>query len=151
MSNRIGGDFDPDIIEAFRSAYAAQLSTPEDQDVDINYNLPTEVLSNTSPWVEHTGLWKYPSGKGPESDLKQPFNPNDFITSEEEETEEDDFLTPEEVEEIIQQIFDEEDEEEQPDTVGEAYEEEEASEEEGLTEDEIDALINEILSSDEED
>jgi hypothetical protein len=44
--------------------------------------LPTDTISNTSPWIEHTGLWKYPSGKGPDDDLKQPFNPNSYLSDE---------------------------------------------------------------------
>jgi len=40
------------------------------------------VVTNTSPWISHTGLWRYPSGKGPEDDLKAPFNPNDYLSDE---------------------------------------------------------------------
>lgn len=88
-SSRIGGDFDFDALEAFRAAYADQMSQPEDQDTDPVTGMPTNVVSNTSPWLEHTGLWKYPSGKGPEDDLKAGFNPEDFFSNEVVEGEED--------------------------------------------------------------
>jgi hypothetical protein len=72
MTNRIGGDFNQDAIEAFRAAYAQQLASPDTDEVANNSGLPTNVITNTSPWIEHTGLWKYPSGKGPDEDLKLP-------------------------------------------------------------------------------
>ena len=83
-TNRIGGDYNLEALEAFRSAYANQLQTPEDLDTDSRTGLPTGEISNTSPWLATTGLWKYPSGKGPESDLRAPFNPQEFITQDDE-------------------------------------------------------------------
>jgi hypothetical protein len=82
MTNRIGGDFNADAMEAFRNAYAQQLASPDQDEVANNSGLPTNVVTNTSPWIEHTGLWRYPSGKGPEEDLKAPFNPNDYLSDE---------------------------------------------------------------------
>ena len=82
MSNRIGGDFDYEAIEAFRAAYAQQLFSPDDETLANNSGLPTDTIANTSPWIETTGLWKYPSGKGPEEDLKAPFNPQAYYSSE---------------------------------------------------------------------
>lgn len=82
MTNRIGGDFNQETIEAFRAAYAQQLNTPDSEEVANNSGLPTDIITNTSPWIEHTGLWKYPSGKGPDDDLKTPFNPNSYYSSE---------------------------------------------------------------------
>ena len=84
-TNRIGGDYNLEALEAFRSAYANQLQTPEDLDTDTRTGLPTGEISNTSPWLATTGLWKYPSGKGPESDLRAPFNPQEFFTQESDE------------------------------------------------------------------
>jgi hypothetical protein len=145
MSNRIGGDFDPQTIEAFRAAYASQLSTPEEQDVDQNTGLPTEIVSNTSPWIEHTGLWKYPSGKGPEDDLKMPFDPSDFI-SEAQEKVEDEELTEEDIDAILREVI-EEGESIKEVVSGLDVEGEEDEEDIGLSEEEVDALINEILES----
>jgi hypothetical protein len=82
MTNRIGGDFDQDAIEAFRAAYAQQLASPDQENVANNSGLPTNVVTNTSPWIEHTGLWKYPSGKGPDQDLKTAFDPNAYLSGE---------------------------------------------------------------------
>lgn len=82
MTNRIGGDFGADAMEAFRAAYAQQLASPNQDEIANNSGLPTNTIANTSPWYEHVGIWKYPSGKGPEEDLKAPFNPNDYLSGE---------------------------------------------------------------------
>ena len=115
MSNRIGGDFNQDAIEAFRAAYAQQLASPEQDEIANNSGLPTNVVTNTSPWIEHTGLWKYPSGKGPEEDLKAPFNPNDYLSDGVVDGDgEIDEMSDEEVENLVNEITggDEEDTEE---------------------------------------
>jgi len=105
MSNRIGGDFNQEAIEAFRSAYAQQLQAPEEDSVANNSGLPTNVVTNTSPWIEYTGLWRYPSGKGPDQDLKTPFNPNVYLSDEVIDGDgEMDSLSDEEVEHLINEI-----------------------------------------------
>jgi len=105
MSNRIGGDFNQDAIEAFRAAYAQQLVSPDTEEIANNSGLPTNVITNTSPWIEHTGLWKYPSGKGPDEDLKAPFNPNVYLSDEVVDGEEEiDSMSDEEVENLINEI-----------------------------------------------
>ena len=104
-SSRIGGDFNHDAIEAFRAAYAQQLASPDQEDIANNSGLPTNTIPNTSPWIEHTGIWRYPSGKGPDEDLKTPFNPNSYLSDEvldgEGEIEE---MSEEEVENLINEI-----------------------------------------------
>lgn len=105
MSNRIGGDFNQDAIEAFRAAYAQQLASPDQEEIANNSGLPTNVVTNTSPWIEHTGLWKYPSGKGPDEDLKTPFNPNVYLSDEVVDGDgEIDEMSDEEVENLINEI-----------------------------------------------
>jgi hypothetical protein len=105
MSNRIGGDFNQDAIEAFRAAYAQQLASPDTDEVANNSGLPTNVITNTSPWIEHTGLWKYPSGKGPDEDLKTPFNPNIYLSDEIVDGDEEiESMSDEEVENLISEI-----------------------------------------------
>lgn len=89
-----------DAVEAFRAAYAAQLMTPEDQDMDTRTGLPTGEISNTSPWLAHTGMWKYPSGKGPDDDLKQPFVPEQYYEGDEE-------LSDEEIDTLIDELLNE--------------------------------------------
>jgi hypothetical protein len=140
MTNRIGGDYSAEALEAFRSAYAAQMQTPEDLDQAPN-GLPGSEVSNTSPWIAHTGLWKYPSGKGPEDDLKQPFNPDAFLPEEEEE------LTDEEVDAYIDSLTQEE-----LLALGEELGVfDESADDETVTDDEIDNLIEEILNSSDEE
>ena len=117
MSNRIGGDFNQEAVEAFRAAYAQQLASPDADEIANNSGLPTNVVTNTSPWIEHTGLWKYPSGKGPDQDLKTPFNPNSYLSDEMADGDEEiESMSDEEVEHLINEIAgssdDEEDEEE---------------------------------------
>jgi len=105
MTNRIGGDFDQETIEAFRAAYAQQLQTPDESEVDPLSGLPTNVVANTSPWIEHTGLWKYPSGKGPDDDLRTPFDPNAFLSGEMlDGSEESESMSDEEVEALLDEI-----------------------------------------------
>jgi len=104
-SSRIGGDFNQDAIEAFRAAYAQQLASPDTDEIANNSGLPTNVITNTSPWIEHTGLWKYPSGKGPDEDLKTPFNPNVYLSDEVVDGEEEiESMSDEEVENLINEI-----------------------------------------------
>ena len=113
MTNRIGGDFGAEAMEAFRAAYAQQLASPDQDEIANNSGLPTNVVTNTSPWIEHTGLWKYPSGKGPDEDLKTPFNPDAYLSDEvldgDGEIEE---MSDEEIEHLVNEITGESDEEE---------------------------------------
>ena len=113
MTSRIGGDYSAEALEAFRAAYGQQLMSPQDQDTDTRMGLPGSEISNTSPWLEHTGLWKYPSGKGPDDDLQKPFNPDAFITQEDEseglisESDIDDYidsLTPDELLSLAEEL-----------------------------------------------
>lgn len=105
MSNRIGGDFNQDAIEAFRAAYAQQLASPDQDEIANNSGLPTNTIANTSPWIEHTGIWRYPSGKGPDQDLKTPFNPNAYLSDEVVDGDEEiESMSDEEVENLINEI-----------------------------------------------
>jgi hypothetical protein len=113
MTNRIGGDFGADAMEAFRAAYAQQLASPNQDEIANNSGLPTNTIANTSPWYEHVGIWKYPSGKGPEEDLKAPFNPNDFLSGEVMDGDgEIDEMSEEEIEHLVNEITGDNDEEE---------------------------------------
>jgi len=112
MANRISGDFNQDAVEAFRAAYAQQLASPDDDTIANDSGLPTNTVANTSPWISHTGIWKYPSGKGPDQDLKTAFDPNQYFSSEILEGEEDDeSLSEDEVENLLNEIIGEDDEE----------------------------------------
>jgi hypothetical protein len=87
-SSRIGGDYSAEALEAFRSAYAAQMQTPEDLDIAPN-GMPGNEVSNTSPWLQHTGLWKANDGLSRDFVPNQPFNPDAYLTQEDESDEED--------------------------------------------------------------
>ena len=151
MTNRIGGDYNLEALEAFRSAYGQLLITPEDHDTDELTGLPTENISNTSPWIKQTGLWKAPSGKGPEP-VNQPFNSNDYISVPDED--EDDIinlndLSEEEFDEYLAGLSEEELsalEELFIDTDAEIAEDDDES----LSDTEIDNLINDLIDSDED-
>ena len=149
MSNRINGDFDSDSIEAFRAAYAAQILEPEDQQTDKYTGLPTNLILNTSPWLQHTGLWKANDG------TNKDFQPNQvLVPGLEEPLEEDEYdelgnLSEEELERLIDQLLAEEGEdevEEEEDLP--SYEEEKDDE---LSDEEIDRLIEELLSEEDEE
>ena len=104
-NNRVGGDFNYEAMEAFRAAYAQQLASPDQDDIANNSGLPTNTIANTSPWYEHVGIWKYPSGKGPEEDLKAPFNPNDYLSDEVEDGDgEIDETGEEEIENLVNEL-----------------------------------------------
>ena len=126
MTNRIGGDFNADAVEAFRNAYAQILNAPEDDSVANDSGLPTNTVANTSPWHDHMPLWKYPSGKGPEEDLKAPFNPDDYVSDEEEE------FSDEEVDSLLNELLEEE-------------------ENAPLTDDEIEQIVSQLLDEDEDE
>jgi hypothetical protein len=117
MTNRIGGDFDQEVIEAFRAAYAQQeLQNPDESEFDPLSGLPTNVIANTSPWIEHTGLWKYPSGKGPDNDLKTSFDPNAYLSGEVMDGDEEiESMSDEEVENLVNEITSDEEEDEHED------------------------------------
>jgi len=135
-------------LEAFRAAYGQQLMAPQDHDIDARVGLPTENISNTSPWIESTGLWKYPSGKGPEEDLRAPFNPNAYYTHEDEEEAESvnlDEMSEEEFNQYIDSLSSEE-----LDALSErlgigSEEDYETDGNDDLTEEEVESLINELL------
>ena len=102
MTNRIGGDYNAEALEAFRSAYAAQMQTPEDLDVAPN-GLPGNEISNTSPWIAHTGLWKANDGLSRDFVPNQPFNPDAYLTQED-ESEGEDELTEEEFDSYLDSL-----------------------------------------------
>jgi|GEM_PF-5610043 len=54
--------FSPEALEALQQAYELQL-TPDEMDIDEVTGLPTNVVSNTSPWHGSVDLWRYPDGR----------------------------------------------------------------------------------------
>lgn len=168
MTNRINGDFDSESMDAFRAAYAAQLANPEDHEIDPFNGLPTNVVSNTSPWLEHTGLWTANNGMSRDFKPNQPFNPKDYLPEDympasEENIEEDfapevvyddeveeteDPMSDEEYEALTERIWGPDDTEEEV-IYGTDEDYDTEGNEEDLDDEEIEALIDEILGSDE--
>jgi hypothetical protein len=149
MSNRINGDFDTDSIEAFRAAYAAQILEPEDQETDKYTGLPTNLVLNTSPWIQHTGLWKANDGSNKD------FQANQILVPGIEEPEKE--LSDEELEELIDQLLADgdgeelsEDSLEDDDYEDDAYFDTGEEDEPELTDDEVERLIDELLSEESE-
>jgi len=114
--------FSPEALEALQEAYANQLTTPDEMDIDQVTGMPTNQVSNTSPWHGSVDLWRYPDGKN-----KLETSPIMYRGADDEDD--------------LDDIYDEDDFE-----VGDDYEDDET-----LTEEEVDALIEELLSSDEDE
>ena len=146
MSNRINGDFDSDSIEAFRAAYAAQILEPEDQETDQYTGLPTNLILNTSPWLQHTGLWKANDGTNKDFQPNQVLVPGLEEPAEESEYDELDDLSEEELEELVEQLLADEGDDDLS-----YYEENENENEDELSDEEIERLIEELLSEEDEE
>jgi len=140
-TSRIGGDYNLEALEAFRTAYGQQLMTPQEHDVDARTGLPTENVSNTSPWLATTGLWRYPSGKGPDDNLRTPFNPQEFITQEDEINLDE--MTEEELDAYLDTLS-----EDELVALSQQFEQEESLDTSGeMSDEEIDALIEELIDN----
>jgi hypothetical protein len=148
MSNRINGDFDSDSIETFRAAYAAQILEPEDQETDQYTGLPTNLVLNTSPWLQHTGLWKANDGTNKDFQPNQVLVPGLEEPVEEGEYDELDDLSEEELEQLIDQLLTEEGEDDDEEEDLPYYEEDEDEDE--LSDEEVERLIEELLSEEDD-
>lgn len=135
MTNRINGDFDQDSMEAFRAAYAAQLLEPEDQEIDAHTGLPSNVVLNTSPWIQHTGLWKANPGN------LNDFVPNQVLSAPETESEIDE-ISDEEIDNLVNELLSSELDDDF--LIDDSYLEDDEDEE-------LEALIDELLSEGNED
>ena len=86
--------FDPEIENQIREALNATLNgerkTAEDE--DFVGEVPTNVVSNTSPWFDKVGLWEANPGNDPTWKPKQELK----INEEEEETQPEDEVEAEE-------------------------------------------------------
>jgi hypothetical protein len=113
----MNGFFNQDALAALQNAYEMQL-TPEEQDFDQHTGLPTNVVSNTSPWHGSVDMWKYPDGKnkletspimysGEESEYED----EDVVIegSYEEEGAEEEALSDEEIDNLIEELLNSDD------------------------------------------
>jgi hypothetical protein len=157
MKNQISGDFDSETLEEFRAMYAQREVAPEDLEVDNYTGLPTNVITNVSPWIEHTGLWR--ANPGTERD----FVPNQVLPGSLEQNFEDirDFDNPskEELDALTEKVISEIEEEEAfADLIYNSDDEDDddpnvyrGEVEEGMSDDELERIISSILADDEED
>lgn len=146
-----GGDFSQEAYQALREAYANELVTQEEAEIQgvsvMGQSLSTETIPVDSPWLDKVGLEQYPTGKSAYSDEPQR-TPEEVLeimrasvakrdaeeADEVEETGEDESMSDEEVDNLIESILDDEDDEDGDDS----EETEEGDEEEDEDEDEED-------------
>lgn len=151
------GSFSQDAYEQLKEAYAKQMllaDEVENAGVKIGQDtLGVETAPIKSIWLDKTGLWKYPDGKGEYADTEQKQqdllaalrNEEGEVELPEAEQELDlDSLSDEELDSMIDEILNE--------IEGEGGGEEESEgEEEPLSEEELNTLIDEILAEDDKD
>ena len=163
-----GGDFSQEAYQALREAYANELVTQEEAEIQgvsvMGQELSTETIPVDSPWLEKVGLEQYPSGKSAYSDepqrtpeevleiMRASVAKNEEDESEEVEETEEESMSDEEVDNLIDSILDDEDEKEDDteETEEEDEEEKEEDDSEETDEDEEDESEEEVESEDEE-
>lgn len=158
------GGFTPEAYQQLQEAYNQQLSQADEVE-NAGVKVGKETLGvETAPfkadWLDKTGLWKYPDGKGDYMDAKQ--TQENLLaalqtTEEIEEEEEIDFdsLTDEELLEALDSILSEDDDDdddgdEDEDLLLNILNEDEDEEIDGVSDEELDELINELTSEPEE-
>jgi hypothetical protein len=142
------GSFSQEAYEQLQAAYAAQLAEAdavESAGVKIGSDtLGVETAPFKADWLDKTGLWKYPDGKGDYADRKQ--SPEDLLAAlrnaegevempaAEDDSEDTDLsdLSDEELNSMVDDIL------------GEIEAEEEAGEE--MTDEELDSFIDSLLA-----
>ena len=142
-----GGDFSQEAYQALREAYANEMVTQEEAEIQgvsvMGQSFSTETIPVDSPWLDKVGLEQYPSGKSAYSDEPQR-TPEEVLeimrasvaksdaeeADEVEETEEDESMSDEEVDNLIESILDDEDDEEDTEEDDDSEETEEDDEEE---------------------
>jgi hypothetical protein len=166
------GSFSPEAYAKLQEAYANELSKAEEAEaagVKIgNDTLGVETAPLRSAWLDKTGLWQYPDGKGEYQDKKQ--SPEDLLAalrngegevelpeeelSDEEAAAELDSMTDEELDRLIDEILaeddteagDEEEEEEEDDSVTDEVIEEVKSEDETVVADSEEEEVDDAIS-----
>jgi hypothetical protein len=159
------GSFSPEAYQQLQEAYATQLTAADESEsagVTIaGEKFSVETESAPSPWLEKTGLWQYPSGKGDHLDVQQKQqdllaalrNEDGELVIENDQDESDDSLdglSEDELNALIDQILSEEDENEEEEEAG-AEVDEDSEKDEELTDEQLDTLVDELFSDDEGD
>ena len=159
-----GGDFSQEAYEALREAYANEMTSQEEAELQgvnvMGQQLSMETLPVDSPWRGEIENWNYPSGKSAYTDGEQK-TPDEVLEimrasaarRDAEEAEEEDPMTEEEVDNLMDSILDDEDEDENSEETEDDEEEtgEDDSDEEDEDEEESEADGEEEGSSDEAD
>ena len=140
------GSFSQEAYEQLRAAYASELLRADDQEnagVTIGKDsMGVETAAINSMWLDKTGLWKYPDGKGEYQDVEQ--KQQDLLA----------VLRNDDGEVVIPSGIDDEEElDALVDEVLEEIDEDETDDDEfdNLTDDEFDRLIDQILTEIEEE
>jgi len=147
------GSFSPEAYQQLQEAYARQLSDANQEEL-AGFKVGGDVLGvETVPvknaWLDKTGLWQYPDGKGQYDDVEQ--KQQDLLAAlrnedgeVELEQEEKDLsgLSDEELDSMIDEILDDLEDEESETTIAE----DDSEGDEEMTDEELDALIDEILA-----
>ena len=148
------GSFSQEAYEQLRAAYASELLRADDQEnagVTVGKDsMGVETAAINSMWLDKTGLWKYPDGKGEYQDVEQKQQDllavlrNDdgevVIPSGIDDEAELDSMSDEELDALVDEVLEE-------------IEEDEADDDEfdNLSDDEFDQLIDQILTEIEEE
>jgi len=148
------GSFSQEAYEQLRAAYASELLRADDQEnagVTIGKDsMGVETAAINSMWLDKTGLWKYPDGKGEYQDVEQKQQDllavlrNDdgevVIPSGIDDEAELDSMSDEELDALVDEVLEEIDEDE-----------DDSNEFDNLTDEEFDQLIDQILTEIEEE
>jgi len=148
------GSFSQEAYEQLRAAYASELLRADDQEnagVTIGKDsMGVETAAINSMWLDKTGLWKYPDGKGEYQDVEQKQQDllavlrNDdgevVIPSGIDDEAELDSMSDEELDALVDEVLEEIDEDE-----------DDSDEFDNLTDEEFDQLIDQILTEIEEE
>jgi hypothetical protein len=150
------GSFSPEAYDQLRAAYATELLRADEQEA-AGVTVGKETLGvETAPvknaWLEKTGLWQYPDGKGEYQDVEQKQqdllavlrNENGEIEIDSEEEQDLSTMSDDEIDDIVKEVLAELEEEDAEGT-------DEDSDLSDLSDEELDALIDEILAETEND
>jgi hypothetical protein len=153
------GQFSQEAYDQLRAAYSNQLSQADEiEKAGVKVGLETlgvETAPFKADWLDKTGLWKYPDGKGDYMDTKQ--SSEDLLAALRDESGEvsvgdeegdDDLditgLSDEEIDAYVDQVLQELEDEEGGD-------EGEEDDDDELSDEEIDALVDKIMAEVEEE
>tara|TARA_R110001592_G_scaffold221327_2_gene476110 strand:+ start:43 stop:717 length:675 start_codon:yes stop_codon:yes gene_type:complete len=164
-----GGDFSQEAYQALREAYANELVTQEEAEIQgvsvMGQSLSTETIPVDSPWLDKVGLEQYPTGKSAYADGPQR-TPEEVLEimrasvakreadegeAEEKETEEES-MSDEEVDNLIESILDDEDDNDTEETEdGDSEEDDDGEDEESEAEETEPSASTETSEDDEEE